>query len=301
MNVRAAALFTVVLLAAVVPAACDRPRPPAPAGSASTDSSPVSGRKGPTVVAWDAGIGPVVATPSVETGAPTLFVRDTAGTGDIEVELFSHDAQTLRARFRPGGRLHACPWERGAELSLADSQPSPPVWSLALAPGTATPVGIDGVGEMLPRDSAIFVARISRSVSALPDDSLSQPFRGLPIVIRDAWRLQLPGDTAIVVAIATRTLNVESNPRTEAVTIILEPDPANPAAMWRTVFSRRDAGPEDRVEGADLLAALRLTGGNAAVALVRDSESGLQVEIVERPAPGVWRIRWSSAALSCRP
>jgi hypothetical protein len=294
MNIRAAACIAALLLAA-----CDRPKTPAQAAGPAGETARAPGRTGSTTVAWDAGVGPIVATPSVETGAPTLFVRDSAGTSDIDVELFSHDAQTLRASLRPGGRIHACPWERGAALSLADSQPSPPVWSLALAPGIATPIGIDGVGEMLPRDSAIFVARISRSVSALPDDSLSQPFRGLPIVVRDAWRLQLAGDTSVVVAVATRTLNVESNPRTEAVTIILEPDPANPASVWQTAFSRRDAGPEDRVEGADLLAALRLKGGNAAVALVRESESGLQVEIVERTAPGTWRIRWSSASLPC--
>jgi hypothetical protein len=296
MSVRATVFLAMLFLAA-----CDRSKSPPQAGVANADSGPAPRRVGSTAIVWDAGIGPIVATPSVETGAPTLFVRDTAGTADIEVELFSHDAQTLRASLRPGGRIHACPWERGAALSQADSQPSPPVWSLALAPGIATPVGIDGVGDMLPRDSAALVARISRSVSALPDDSLSQPFRGLPIVIRDAWRMQFAGDTSIVVAVATRTLNVESNPRTEAVTIILEPDPANPATAWRTGFSRRDAGPEDRVEGADLLAALRLKGGTAAVALVRESENGLQVEIVERMAPGVWRIRWSSAALSCQP
>jgi hypothetical protein len=35
------------------------------------------------------------------------------------------------------------------------------------------------------------------------------------------------------------------------------------------------------------------------VALVREGDAGLQVEIVERTAPGVWIVRWSSSALPC--
>jgi hypothetical protein len=119
-------------------------------------------------------------------------------------------------------------------------------------------------------------------------------------VVRDAWRLQLPDDTTLIaVAVAARTLNVESNPRSEVVTIIAESDSLADATAWRAVFVRRDAGPEDRIEGSDLLAALRLRNKHAAVALLREDETGSQVEIVERIAPGSWRLRWSSAALAC--
>ena len=53
---------------------------------------------------------------------------------------------------------------------------------------------------------------------------------------------------------------LESNPRAEVVTLIAEPDSAAGQRAWRTVFARRVAGPEDRVEGSDLLAAIRLSG-----------------------------------------
>ena len=132
-----------------------------------------------------------------------------------------------------------------------------------------------------------------------PEDSISSPFRGLPIVVRGVWQFQLADSTMVVVAIAMRSLNVESNPRTQAMMLIAEPDRSSGDGRWRTAFSERVVGPEDRVEGMDLLAAFQVRGGRAAVALAREGDAGLQLEIVERTAPGVWAVRWSSSALPC--
>ena len=96
-----------------------------------------------------------------------------------------------------------------------------------------------------------------------------------------------------------RSLNVESNPRAQAVTLIAEPEGSQPAGQWHTAYWESITGPEDRVEGMDLLAAFQLHGSKPAVALVRDGEGGLQVEIVERSSPGVWSVRWSSSTLPC--
>ena len=241
----------------------------------------------------------MLATPSLDGGAPVLFVRDTASNADLDVELLNHDDHTSRATLHPGSAVRSCAWRRNASLTLSDGRAVPNSWSLALSFGIATPFGIDGVGELLPRDSAAMVARISRLVSAIPEDSVSAPFRGLPIVVRDAWRFQLADGSTVAVAIAMRSLNVESNPRAQAITLIAEPDPSSGAGQWRTAFSERVAGPEDRVEGMDLLAAFQVHGARPAVALVREGDAGLQVEIVERIAPGVWTVRWSSSALPC--
>jgi hypothetical protein len=280
-------------------AACEHPKPAGISEKTHVPSAHIAS-VGNVLAAWDSALGAAIATPAVESGTPILFVRDTASAADIDVELFSHDVRTTRARLHPTARVRSCAWERSAALSLVEPQAAPLPWTLALAPGVATPVLIDGIGELLPRDSATLAAHISRLVSALPDDSMSAPFRGLPIVVRDAWRLQLPDDrTAIVVAVAARTLNVESNPRSEVVTIITESDSSADATAWHAVFVRRDAGPEDRIEGSDLLAGLRLRNKHAAVAFLREDETGSQVEIIERVAPGSWRLRWSSAALAC--
>ena len=300
--IRRAVLPGILLASLLGAAACERAKAPAPGMPISSSSSPPS-PAGVTAVAttkpWDDELGAMLATPSLDGGAPVLFVRDTASNVDLDVELFNHDDHTSRATLHPGSAVRSCAWRRNASLTLSDGRAMPNSWSLALSPGIATPFGVDGVGELLPRDSAAMVARISRLVSAIPEDSVSAPFLGLPIVVRDAWRFQLADGSTVAVAIAMRSLNVESNPRAQAITLIAEPDPSSSAGQWRTAFSERVAGPEDRVEGMDLLAAFQVHGARPAVALVREGDAGLQVEIVERIAPGVWTVRWSSSALPC--
>ncbi len=291
----------ILVAATLIAAACERSKAPAPraaTGEPQTADAAATSATAPAR-AWDDELGSLLATPSLDVGTPVLFARDTAATSDIEVELFNHDDHTTRALLHPGSAIHACAWRRNASLTANDGKPVPNTWMLALSPGVATPFGLDGVAELLPRDSAATVARIARLVSAVPEDSISSPFRGLPIVVRDAWRFQLADSTVVAVAIAAQSLNVESNPRTQAITLIAEPDPSAGAGQWRTAFTERTAGPEDRVEGMDLLAAFQLRGSKPAVALVREGDAGLQIQIVERSAPGVWRVRWTSAALSC--
>jgi hypothetical protein len=284
-----------MFVAASVLICCGREKAPASGRSAAIEATGATG----SVVAWDSALGDIVATPSVETGAPVLFVRDTASTADVQVELFNHEGRSTHAIMSPLARRQSCAWARAGVLSGTAGQPSSIVWSLGLAPGSATPIAIDGISELLPRDSAALATRVHRQVSAVPDDSTSGPFRGLPIVVRDAWLFRLEDSSTVAIAVATRSLNVESNPRTEVTTIIMEHSPAREPEEWRTAFVQRSAGPEDRVEGADLLAAFRLRGNRTAVAFAREGERGLQVDIVERTAPSTWLVRWSSAALPC--
>ena len=294
-----------LLVACVLAAACERAN--APASRADSSSSPQSAaEKAADVTAastaakpWDDELGAVIATPSLDAGTPVSFVHDTASSAGLPVELFAHDDRVSIATLHPGSKIGSCAWRRNASLTQRDAQGTPNTWALALSPGIANPVGVDGIEDLTPRDSAATVARISLLVSAIPEDSTSAPYRGLPIVVRDAWRFTLPDSTAVTVAVATRSLNVESNPRAQAITLIAEPDPASGTGRWRTAYWERVAGPEDHVEGMDLLAALRLHGTTPAVALVREGDAGAQVEIVQRRSPGTWTVRWTSATLPC--
>jgi hypothetical protein len=292
------------LICILAVAACERAKAPAAGAAASSQAGASSSTPGTAVVPdatkpWDDELGAMVATPSLDAGTPVSFVRDTANNADLPAELFNHDDHVLKATLHPGIATKSCVWRRNASLTMSDGRAAPNSWALALSPGIATPLGVDGIEDLLPRDSAATVTRINRLVSAIPDDSTSGPYRGLPIVVRDAWHFTLADSTTIAVAIAMRSLNVESNPRVQAVMLIAEPDPSAAAGEWRTAFWERVAGPEDRVEGMDLLAAFLLHGAKPAVAFVREGDAGLQVEIVERASPGVWTVRWSSAALPC--
>lgn len=295
------ALTVICILAA---AACERTKSPAAGSATSSQADASSSTSGAataptTAKTWDDELGSMIATPSLDAGTPVSFVRDTANTADLPVELFNHDDHVLKATLRPGAVLKSCAWRRDATLTMSDGHAVPNSWALALSPGIATPLAVDGIEDLLPRDSATTVTRINRLVSAIPEDSASAPYRGLPIVVRDAWHFTLSDSTNVAVAIAMRSLNVESNPRVQAVMLIAEPDPTAAPGQWRTVFWERVAGAEDRVEGMDLLAAFLLHGAKPAVALVREGDAGLQVEIVERASPGVWNVRWSSAVLPC--
>ena len=293
------------LVACMLATACERTKKPASHANGSSSSQPATSTAAGVTTAtaapkpWDDDLGAVIATPSLDAGTPVAFVRDTTSGTGLPVELFTHDDRVSSATLHPGTKIRSCAWRRNASLAQGDAHGVPSSWSLALSPGIADPIGVDGIEDLTPRDSAATVARISLLVSAIPEDSTSGPYRGLPIVVRDAWRITLADSTVVAVAVATRSLNVESNPRAQAITLIAEPDPLAGAGRWRTAYWERVAGPEDRVEGMDLLAALRLHGTTPAVALVREGDAGMQVEIVERRSPGTWAARWTSATLPC--
>lgn len=284
---------------ALLAIACERqPPPPATRVGSPAIRSTVSSTRAVERM-WDNSLGSMIATVSVENGLPIVYVSDSMRVGTMDAELFSHDTQVLQAVFELKERLGGCGWQRAARLLSPPADTRSAAWSLALSPGVGRPIAVDAIAELAPRDSSNFAIRLSRLASTLPDDSVSAPFRGLPVVVRDAWRFQLADGTPVAVAVAMRSMNVESNPRAEMVTIVAELDPTSSSGTWRTSWVRRDAGPEDRIEGADLLAALELRDGHAVVVFVREGDRGLQLEFVERLARGSWQTRWGSAALSC--
>lgn len=288
------ALFVVLIVVA-----CEKQPPPPglprelPGVTSTSTSRPL------TETPWDDSLGAMIATAAVETGLPVVYMSDSTRVGTVHAELFGHDTQVVHAAFQVEARASDCAWKRAARLMVVSPGAQSAPWSLALSPGIGQPIAVEAIGEFIPRDSSGFAILVSRLVSALPDDSISAPFRGLPVVVRDAWRFKLSGGVSVAVAVAMRSVNVESNPRAEMVTIIAELDPVLNGGAWHDTWSRRDAGPEDRIEGADLLAALRLRNGHAMIVFVHEGERGPQLEFVERAAPGLWRTRWSSAALSC--
>lgn len=251
----------------------------------------------PAITTWDDSLGALVAIMSTERGAPVVFSRDSLSATPRTVELFSHDPQLQPAVLVAGTATRACARERAATVTTP-THPGVPVWSFALDSGVATAIGIDGLDDLLPRDSSAMIVRLRRLAGTIPDDSTSATFRGLPVVVRDAWRVVSAEGTPVWITLSTRTLGTESNPRLELLTMIAEPDPLSRDAL-RIAWSRRESGPEDKVVGADLLAALTLRGARMALAMARSGDHGDEIDILDRVQPGTWRLRWSSTALGC--
>jgi len=260
-------------------------------------SGGTASQSAPAITAWDDSLGGVVAVMSVERGAPVVFARDSLTAVPRTVELFSHDPQLQPALLAAGPTTRECARQRTATVTTP-TRPGVPVWSLALDSGVANPIGISSLDDLPPRDSSATIVRLRRLAGTIPEDSTSAPFRGLPVVVREAWRVMTADGTPAWITISTRTLGTESNPRLELLTMITEPD-ATARDAWRIAWSRRESGPEDKVVGADLLAALALHESRMIIAMSRSGDHGEEIEILDRPQPGTWRLRWSSAALGC--
>ena len=57
-------------------------------------------------------------------------------------------------------------------------RPGVPVWSFALDSGVATAIGIDGLDDLLPRDSSATIVRLRRLAGTIPEDSTPPPSAG---------------------------------------------------------------------------------------------------------------------------
>jgi hypothetical protein len=288
------------VLAAV--AACSKKesapiKPAHPEVATSIVSGGTASQPTPAITTWDDSLGNVLAIMSTERGAPVFFSRDTLGAVPHVLTLFSHDTLPQFATLLSGAAVRECARERIGTVSTPD-RPGVPVWSFALDTGLAKPIGIDGLDDLLPRDSSAMIVRLRKLAGTIPEDSISATFRGLPVVVREAWRVMTPEGTPVWITLSTRALGTESNPRLELLTMIAEPDGTTRDAL-RIAWSRRESGPEDKVVGADLLAALMLRGSRMALAMSRSGDHGDEIEIIDRPTPGHWRLRWSSSALGC--
>src|ERR1039458_311168 len=97
--IRRAVLPGILLASLLGAAACERAKAPAsgmPISSSSPPPSPEGVRAVATPKPWDDELGAMLATQSLDGGAPVLFVRDTASNADLDVELLNHDDHTSR-------------------------------------------------------------------------------------------------------------------------------------------------------------------------------------------------------------
>lgn len=172
-------------------------------------------------------------------------------------------------------------------------------WAVDRADDSLVVLPLEHLVSLAPRDSSRLAIRLARTADGLPGDTLVADFRGLPVVIRDAWRfVPATGDT-VYVAIASRRLPMESSPLEEQLTLIARPDPVGAtrdalAASW---FAR-SAGAEDSLETRDPVLAYRTPGGELGLLMVRDTDGEPVLEMLMRDA-GRWTRRWFGPAARC--
>ncbi|MBC7792051.1 MAG: hypothetical protein H7Z74_19060 [Anaerolineae bacterium] len=199
-------------------------------------------------------------------------------------------------------------WPR-AVLSRADTGLLRESWNAAFIAGRVRAVSLDSMESLSAADSAQLVVQLTRLASAIPEP-LSSSFRGLPFVVRSAHRFTAAPGIVAVVADIVRKVNLEANPLEEHILMIAERSAADPKGQWKTVYTERASGVEERIETTDLLAAIGFTGvagesggrgvaGRTALLIARVSDETRAYALIERPGPGKWEVRWTSVRTGC--
>jgi hypothetical protein len=318
------AALHVALLAPLLVAACDRPPAARPASDSTIPAPPPPPPdSAPTPVAatttWDgeAGLALVVpgeqgdarvVVPGTGAGAPADTAAGAAGAAlPNEVLLLSRAGVAGRARATPvpGASGGACASFPAARLGVASGADAVPAWTVGLVQpaggaSSVTPVPLDSLHGLASADSATLAAAVTRLASALPTEGSARALRGLPFVVRAASRFRADTGTLAVVAVLTRALAQEANPRGEFLLLIAErPAAATGSAAGRgsLAYHERAVGREEALPAAEVLAALRLgTPARPAVVVARAGEEGSRYSLLERAGAGRWQVRWTSVA-----
>lgn len=175
-------------------------------------------------------------------------------------------------------------------------------------PAEALPWAVDSVAlPVLPmqpietlaaRDSAQFAARIARLVDVLPSDTSTADFRGLPVVVRAAWRVVPTQADTVVVALVARRVPIESAPLEEVFLVVAAPGQrAGVRDPLVSLWSVREVGTEEEVSVRELASA-HGREGTLSLLLVREMADGPRVELVTRRAER-WVLEWEGRVTEC--
>jgi hypothetical protein len=280
-----------------------------PAGSSATQGAGLT---------WDdASAGPVLfVAGSNETEAAIIYPHftdstlgtvstlDTAGISRGKAALFARAGLIGTAVIAPktagvlGGECTAWPTARVRSLDRATGGVPGP-WTVGFVTGHAAAVTMDSIPMLSPADSASRTGDIARVASSLSNDT-APAFRGLPFEVQRAGRFSIAPGIDGIAAVLARHVNEEANPREEHIFLIAERDSTHPPLAWVAAYSERESGAEDDLETNEVLATVRLGPGRTpTIVLSRDYGDGGVYSLIERAAPGQWRLRWSSAYTGC--
>jgi hypothetical protein len=172
-------------------------------------------------------------------------------------------------------------------------------WSIGQVDDSIVVLPLERLTELAPRDSARLVARLARTADGLPGDTAVADFRGLPVVVRDAWLFVPAADDSTYIAIASRRLPMESSPLEEQLTLLASPDTLS--GSGRALVARwfaRSAGMEDSLETRDPVLVYRSPDGLLQLLMLRETSAEPDVEVLVR-LDGHWRRRWIGTLASC--
>jgi hypothetical protein len=160
-------------------------------------------------------------------------------------------------------------------------------------------LSLESLEQLAPRDSARVAARLARLGGSLPTDTTVADFRGLPIVVRTAWRVVPSEGDTLLAAILVRRIPIESDPMEEIFTVLTSPE-ARPGLRdgLRLEWMQRDVAREESVVFRDLVAVWRIPGDTVAALFAHDDERGVVGQLLVRTTRA-WTSRWETVLPNC--
>ena len=247
-----------------------------------------------TPVAWFDGVEPLLLAPAHSNDRALVVAADSLAP-DLEDgalrdpgTLVRLDGSTTPIRVSISSSSEGC-----VDAAL---QPAPATaWGAGFVGRAPAPIRVDSLRSIARADSSALAAVVFRLSSSVPNTP-GERFAGLPFSLVDLWRIRAPDGATIIVATTKRQINQEDSPLEERTLLVAEADARGEFAL---VHSSRSAGPEETVEGSEVLAAVSFAPGQVQLVLSHDYGDETAYGIVERLARGNWKLRWSSRRFSC--
>ena len=267
-------------------AAPDRSR----AGSTTTDSSTPA-----NTVAWFDGVAPILLVPAHSNDRALIVPADSMASdledGSLEepatLVRLDGSATTVRVALSSGSE--------GCVDGVLQPAPSSG-WGIGFVGRAPSGIPVDSLRSISRKDSAALAPIVYRLASGVPNAPGGR-FAGLPFSLVDLWRTKMPDGAIIVVATTKRQINQEDSPLEERTLVVAESDPTGQFTLGH---SSRSTGPEETVEGSELLGVVAFPGRpDAQLIFTHDYGDEGAYSILERAARGSWKLRWASRRFSC--
>lgn len=170
-------------------------------------------------------------------------------------------------------------------------------WAVGFVGGQSVPLALDSVDALTSRDSMMLVAEVSRLASAVTS-STAPAFQGLRFTAHDIRRFEASSGVQAIVAHLIRRVNQEASPLEEQTLLIAERDSGTTSGPYHLVYADRTHGLEEELATPEVIAGVRIAGRPTLI-VARDGDDGVAYVMLERIAPGQWRVRWTSAMTRC--
>ena len=288
-----------LLLALLVPVACERAKAPVPADTIAAKVPVTTDSVAPRPQNWDPNAGPVLLIAAETPARAFVLLPDSANASRQLASLPQPASITLFSRSGTvqSGELAAVTDTGPCVVGTLSAAPPPRPWVVGFIGGVVSPLAMDSTESISHADSAALVVGATRLASAMPNDSAGR-FSGLAFVVKGLWRFTIPGGPQVVIATLVRQINQEATPLQERTFLVAERSARDTALT--TAYTERSYGDEETVEAREILAALLLgSAKNAAIVVSRDYGNSTAYALIGRGTDGKWRARWTSARRHC--